>query len=118
MKREKGNVGDIMIACFCMLAMTVVMLSYMDNIQLIQLKTEVSQLARKYILEMETVGYLTEQSQRLLTEKLELLGVTDIDYEGTTDVAVGYGEPITLMLQGKLEGKYGFTEQRVSTAKN
>lgn len=118
MKREKGNVGDIMITGFCMLAMTVVMLSYMDNVQLIQQKEAVSQLARKYILEMETVGYLTPQSQRRLTEELQQSGVTDIDYEGTTDTAVGYGEAITLILQGKLEGKYAFREQRVSTAKN
>lgn len=118
MRRERGNVGEIMITGFCMLAMMVVMLSYMDNVQLIQQKAAVSQLARKYILEMETVGYLTSQSKRVLTEELQQLGVADIDYEGTTDTAVGYGEPITLILQGKLEGKYVFKEQRVSTAKN
>lgn len=118
MKREKGNVGDFMITGFCMLAMTVVVLSYMDNVRLIQQKTSVSQLARKYILEMETVGYLTQQSQKMLTGELEVLGVTEIHYEGTTDVPVGYGEPITLLIQGKLEGEYAFTEQRVSTSKS
>lgn len=118
MKKEKGNVGDIMITGLCMLAMTVVMLSYMDNVQLIQQKTEVSQLARKYILRMETVGYLTRQDRTKLTAELQALGVTEIDYAGTTVNEVEYGDALTLQIQGKLREQYVFTEQRVSTAKN
>lgn len=118
MKKEKGNVGDIMITGLCMLAMTVVMLSYMDNVQLIRQKTEVSQLARKYILRMETVGYLTNQDCMKLTAELQEIGVTEINYDGTTVSGVEYGNPITLQIQGKLREQYVFTEQRVSTAKN
>lgn len=118
MKKSKGNVGDIMITGFCLLAMTVLVLSYTDNVQLIQQKTEVSQLARKYILKMEAVGYLTPADKTSLTTELQVLGVTDISYEGTTVNAVYYGEPIALQIEGKLRDKYDFTEKRVSTAKN
>lgn len=107
-----------MVTGLCLLAMTVVMLSYMDNVQLIQQKTEVSQLARKYILRMETVGYLTPGDRTVLTGELQAAGITDITYEGTTENEVGYGEPITLQIKGKLRGQYDFMEKRVSTAKN
>ena len=118
LRKNKGSVGNIMVTGLCLLAMTVVMLAYMDNVQLIQQKTEVSQLARKYILRMETVGYLTAGDRTMLTGELQVIGITDITYEGTTDNEVGYGEPITLQIKGKLRGQYDFTEKRVSTAKN
>ena len=113
-----GNVGDIMTVGICLIAMAVVMLSYMNNVQLIQQKAHISQLARKYILQMETEGCLTSQEQLLLTNELQALGVTDIDYEGTTLNAETYGKPIALQIKGRIRGEYVFTERRVSTSKN
>jgi len=107
-----------MMTGLCILAMTVVMLAYMDNVQLIQQKMEVSQLARQYILRMETVGYLTPPDRTVLTSQLQEIGVSEIDYEGTTMSAVGYGEAVVLQIKGKLREEYDFTEKRVSTAKN
>ena len=118
MKQKEGNIGDIMITGFCLLAMTVLMLSYTDSMQLIQQKIQVSQIARKYILKMETEGYLTPDAKTALREELQEIGVTELDYDGTTLEVVGYGEPIALQLQGKLGEKYDFSEKRVSTAKN
>lgn len=117
-KRQKGNMTDIMAAGICILAMTVLMLSYMENIAMIHQKTAVGQLARKYILRMETVGYLTERDNTLLCAELNGIGVSEIDLEGTTMGEVPYGEPITLQITGKLKGGYVFEERRVSTAKN
>lgn len=110
--------GDLMITGICILAMTVIMLAYLDNARLLQQKVEVGQLARKYILKMETVGYLSAEDMELLTQELTGAGVTDIDCSGTTVNAVTYGETITLTIQGKLGGDHAFVEKRVSTAKN
>ena len=118
MKKSNGNVGDIMITGFCLLAMTVLMLTFTDNMQLIQQKAEVSQLARKYILRMGTVGYLTPAEKTALTGELRAIGATEITLEGTTVNEVSYGEPIALQIQGKLREQYDFSEKRVSTAKN
>lgn len=118
MKKEKGNVGDLLAAGICILAMTVVMLAYLDNMRLIGQKTEVSQIARKYILRMETVGMLTEEDRTALCEELAAAGVTELGLEGTTLLRVEYGEPILLKIQGKLRGEYAFTENRMSTAKH
>lgn len=110
--------ADLLSAGLCILAMTVVMLSYMDNVSLLHQKAEVGQVARKYILRMETVGYLTPSDRTALQQELTSLGVTEIDLEGTTLHEMSYGSPITLEIGGKLKGEYAFEEKRVSTAKN
>lgn len=117
MKKEKGNVGDLMAACICMLLMTLLLVSYMDSVRLVDEKTEINQIARKYILRMETVGMLTESDRQLLGRELEAAGASGISLEGTTFDRVGYGEEIVLKIKGKLRGIYGFEEKRMSTAK-
>ncbi len=98
-------------------------------------KAQVDQVARKYLLRMETMGYLTETDRVNMTQELLSLGVSDPDYTGSTVNPVGYGEAITLMIRGKIPGRtvaiglnffdsvqkavmYEFQEMRVSTAKN
>lgn len=107
-----------MSAGLCILAMTVVMLAYMDSVWLIHRKAEVSQIARQYILRMETVGYLTEADRIALRQELDEAGVTEVELSGTTMTPVTYGDMITLEIRGKLEGEYVFEEKRVSTAKH
>ena len=49
-KKEAGNVGEILTIGLCILALTALMISYMENEQLIAKKAEVGQLARCYLL--------------------------------------------------------------------
>lgn len=116
--KQPGNIGELLTMGMCVLALTVVMLSYMQNIQLLQAKETVGQLARAYLLKMETVGYLETPDQVRLTAELEAAGLTEIGYEGSTLEPVGYGERITLQIHGKLGEQYEIQEKRVSTAKN
>lgn len=118
MKRERGSAGDILVTGFYLLAMTIVMLAYMGNVSLIYRKAEINQIARKYILRMETAGELTDADYISITRELESLGVTELSLTGTTIGRVSYGDPIVLLIRGKLEGEYEFEEKRVSTAKN
>ncbi len=117
-KREPGNIGDLLTMGLCVLALTVVMLSYMENVRTISAKAAVGQLARAYLLKMETVGFLETPDKVRLTTELENLGVTQIDYEGTTLEPAGYGNRITLQIHGRLGEQYEIQEKRVSTAKN
>ncbi len=118
MKREKGNVGELITSGICLLAMTVVMLVYIENAGLIQQKTQVSQIARKYILRMETVGMLSNADRAALCGELEAAGAEKLKFDGTTLSQVNYGEEIVLRIQGELSNGYAFTEKRVSTAKH
>ena len=117
-RRNSGNIGDIMMTGICMLAMLVLLISCFESVELLNTKAAVGQLARKYILQMETAGYLSGQARATLSLELEELGVTRISYDGTTCNQVNYGEAITLVIRGKLKGEYDFVEKRVSTAKN
>lgn len=117
-RKEDGNIGDFLGAMLILLAMTVVMLSYMDVVGLVQDKMEINQLARRYILEMETVGCLDGAQEASLRENLERLGVTEVDLEGTTLMPAEYSEPIAIEIRGKIKGVYEFQEKRVSTSKN
>ncbi len=118
MKRQKGSIGDFMSTGLCLLGMTAVMLVYLGCARLIQTKTEISQIARKYILRMETAGMLTDEDRSALFGELEAAGATRVQLEGTTLWQVNYGDPIILQIQGKIEDRYDFTEKRVSTAKH
>lgn len=107
-----------MAAGLCMLAMTVVMLAYMESSRMIQQKTAVGQIARKYILRMETVGTLTDADRTALCGELEAAGITQIILDGSTTWQVDYGEPVVLQIRGTLGSGHEFTEKRVSTAKH
>ena len=116
--KDFGNIGNIMITGIFVLSMVVVMLAFLENLKLIQQKAEVDQLARRYILRMETVGGLVTEEREVLIGELAALGVTAIDLSGTTMDEAEYGSKIELHIRGVVGGKYEIEETRVSTAKN
>jgi len=118
MKKQQGSVGDILTTTVCILAMSIVLFAFLDCVGLVQQKLEVGQLARKYILKMETEGCLTASERIRLDSELAQMGVTEVDLSGTTLNMAGYGEAVTLRIQGRLRGEYEFEEKRVSTAKH
>lgn len=118
MRREQGSIGDMMAAGLCMLAMAAIMIAYMGNAGLVNRKAAVDQVARKYILRMETAGRLTEADRTALLQELEELGLEAPELTGTTMEPVGYGQPIALRIRGILEGRYEIEEKKVSTAKH
>lgn len=132
--REEGSAAELLTTGILVLAMTVLMASYLESVQMLSQKEEVNQLARKYILRMETVGYLTGEDRTSLERELARIGVIGIDLSGTTMSEAGYGNVIRLSIQGSLPGKsfvtegggmgspfqnklYPFQEIRTSTAK-
>lgn len=134
-KKGRGSVLDVLSVGVCILAMSIMMIAYLDNMKLITTKAQISQLTRKYILRMETVGYLTSSDQTELIMDLLELGIEDITLEGTTMQEVAYGSPILLCIEGTILGKetssqqgifatvftprkYSFQEIKMSTAKN
>ena len=115
---QEGSIGDLLSVLLCILAMTIVMTTFLNLVQLVNQKTMVGQLARNYVLRMETVGYLKPEDEAALRQELEGIGVSGITLEGTTRAPVTYGAEITLYVAGKIGGEYAFEEKRVSTAKH
>ncbi len=62
----------------------------------------VDQLAREYLLKMETEGYLSADRCEELTAALTQTGLCGISLEGTTRAEVSYGGQISLCIYGTL----------------
>lgn len=71
--------------------------------EMIRVRESINQIARAYLLEMETVGYLPQQKTTQLTQKLQQYGMYDVDISGTTFQKVDYGELIELCICGTLK---------------
>lgn len=132
---HRGSVMNLVATMICVLAMTVIVLGYLGCIGLLERKAAISQVVRKYLLRMETIGYLTEDDSLALEAELTELGATELDFAGSTLNEVEYGTKIVLKIKGKIaaEGiltgdslfgtllgtvRYEFSEQKMSTAKH
>lgn len=135
MSKRQGNIMDFLTVLLTIVAMSILVTVYLECTGLLLKKQEVGQISRKYILKMETEGYLTEATRNALLQELQQAGVRSVDISGTTLAPVMYGDTIILKIRGTLEGRIvetgdemwtrGFTaqaftveEERMSTAKN
>lgn len=66
-------------------------------------KEAINQVARAYLLEMETIGYLPVERLQSLRSDLSYLGLGEVALEGTSVSPVSYGAPIYLEIAGLLE---------------
>ncbi len=132
-KKAAGNILDFVTIGITMLAISIVVMAAFNSMGLMLRKLEVSQVARKYILVMETKGCLTNEDCSGLLAELSALGMSEIDISGTTRQPVHYGATILLSIRGKIAGQaaeeniwsegfktrdYYVEETRMSTAKN
>lgn len=131
--KSKGNIMDFMTAGITVIAMAVVVMAAFYSMGLMLMKLDVSQVARKYILVMETKGCLTNEDRAQLLDELSDLGLKEIELVGTTQNPVSYGDTILLKIRAKFSGfwvaenvwnegfgkrEYYVEEVRMSTAKN
>ncbi len=56
MKKRKGTVADVLMSLVVVFALIFLMLAYLNLTAAINRKEDIDQLARRYILEMETIG--------------------------------------------------------------
>lgn len=68
----------------------------------IRQRASIDQLAREYLLIMETEGYLSAPRREELTASLADAGLRDISLDGTTSAEVSYGDRISLCIYGTL----------------
>lgn len=134
-RKSKGNVMDLVTIGITILAMSIVVMAYLECSGLMMKKLEISQVSRRYILKMETLGYLNEQDRQEMIAELTNLGMQGIDISGSTLQQVQYGDTIVLRIKGTIGARTienakgvwdaGFVakqfmveEFRASTAKN
>ncbi len=100
MKKHKGSiVEDIIFPLLCIVGICVFVIAILNVVSLAIFKADVKGVARDYILQMETEGYLTSAGATTLRQEFTDYGVTDIDLTGTTMSQVEYGQDIYLQIR-------------------
>lgn len=86
----------------CIMAMTLICLYNISATGILNSKSDVNMIMRKYIIRMESEGYLTPEDETELMEELKEAGMTNIDISGTTLSEVEYGETVYLYVKGDI----------------
>ena len=102
MKKRKGSIVDILPSMIMVIAAVMLIMVFFDLYQILSLNEDVKQIARKYMLTMETMGYLDPANQTTLVQELSDLQVTDIDLTGSTMSDAEYGHAVYLQISCKL----------------
>ncbi len=104
-KKKKGYVGEmfasLVIIAFCIIAL-ITGINYVD---MVKDYAVANQISRKFILRMETVGYLRiEDADRLLVEMKDA-GFKNVSLNGSTNTKQEFGEDVILNISFLQSGK-------------
>ncbi|MBE5928466.1 MAG: hypothetical protein E7267_03715 [Lachnospiraceae bacterium] len=100
--KKLGSIGKLLPVMLGMCTAAVMSLMYINYMKQMDIREEVSKLARQYTLRMETEGCFTNEATMGLTEKLMSLGGKDISYTGSTFTPCDYGTRIYLCIRVKM----------------
>lgn len=101
-KKKKGEVEKFGIPLLSILGAFILIMMYMTYSADLNKKDNVDILAREYILKMETEGQLNSTDESELITELQHIGLQNINLTGTTKEKVGYGNKVTLIINGSL----------------
>ena len=104
-KKDKGMLDQFLPAIVVIVLLAVLWTGSMITASNINRSNDIQQVARTYLLQMETDGYLTEENKGLLLNDLAALDMINIDLTGTSFTDVGYGNQVRLMIRGKVNLK-------------
>lgn len=99
MKKREGNILDALSALIAIVACAIIITAFLSVLKVITYKEDVKQLARSFLLKMETVGYLTPTDRAELVRQLADKQLSGIDLTGTTVTDAGYGQDIILSVK-------------------
>lgn len=103
-KKEGSSVIENMLVALLGIVMTTAFLVIVFGaFASISDKWNMNQVAREYLLLMETEGYLTATDKTNLIQELEECGLYNISLTGTTTSEVDYGTRIYLKISGKYD---------------
>lgn len=99
-RKDKGMLEQFLPAIVIIVLMAVLWTGSMVNASHIERSSDIHQVARTYLLRMESDGYLTEENKNLLMAELTDLEMEDINLTGTSFTDVGYGNTVRLIIRG------------------
>ena len=99
-RKDKGILDQFLPAIVVIVLLAVLWTGSMISASNIDRSSDIQQVARTYLLKMETDGCLTTENRTLLIADLEALDMEQIDLTGTSMTDVGYGNQIRLVITG------------------
>ena len=99
-RKDKGILDQFLPAIVVIVLLAVLWTGSMISASNIDRSSDIQQVARTYLLRMETDGCLTEENRNLLMAELEALDMEQIDLTGTSFSDVGYGNQVRLVIRG------------------
>lgn len=101
-EKKSGSVFNILPLFLGIITITVISLMYIHFVRDMDIREQAGQIARQYMLEMESTGYLTADAQTELIDGLRAIGMNSINLSGTTMEAPGYGNEIALVINARV----------------
>jgi len=117
LKKKEGNVIDYSIVFIALLVSFFIILVSMDITKLRSDENDIDNIGRRYLLVLETKGYLPTEEQTSLINELQGVGVTNINIVGTTTSKVGYGNDVFLKVVGNKKIKDYSVDSKLSFEK-
>lgn len=109
LKKKEAGFSNLVTGVFtitiCITAMTIICMYAISSTGILNSKSDVDMIMRKYIIRMESEGYLTAEDETELIQELKDTGMTNIDISGTTRNEVEYGETVYLYVKGDISRK-------------
>lgn len=102
-KKDDGSFMSMASIIMTILFVGLLLIAFTSWMSNINRKTELDSIARKYMLAMETTGYLTNSQEQAMTIELEEAGLNNVIYTGSTMVKQSYGSEITLSITGDMK---------------
>lgn len=101
-KKARGEIQHFLPAFIFIPACFIVIMLFVNYNDAINKKTEIDQVARKYLLSMERRGGLVPSEQAKMLNDLDKYGFYDIDISGTDlsdgTIGVGYGNEVHIRI--------------------
>ena len=99
-KEASGVIENMLVSLIGIVMTTAFLVIIFGAFSSISDKWHMRQIAREYLLIMETEGYLPGADQVALKEELAECGLYNISLSGTTTSEVGYGDRVYLKISG------------------
>ncbi|ERI90705.1 hypothetical protein HMPREF1982_03743 [Clostridiales bacterium oral taxon 876 str. F0540] len=98
MRKKKGEIDQYVIIVLGILSFFIITIASLNYVGSTDKYITANQIARKYVLKIESKGYLTPENAAKLRSELTNQGFSNIDLTGTTMSEVKNGEDVFLFI--------------------
>lgn len=96
LKKESGDMADVFAAGLVIIAATFLVLVFIGFSKSVQMRMHLDNVAKKYLYQMESIGYMTAENESNMIEDFKDYGATVQINDATTMQRVKYGDTVTL----------------------